>query len=565
MLYICSTNLPNTSVLVSPKNVQRAEWLLVVTMLASALWMIGNLIAGIPPTGPDSMDHMQWITQFTQQVDAGVCYPRWMAQSFGGFGLPIFYIYPPLAYYSAWFVHLFNQNWQAEDLYRIISVLLLVGSALTAYLYFLRYAPRRQAIIAALIYTALPYRYWDVMIRCAYSEAFVFLFIPLLFIVIDNIIENIHSTRSEFLLNTSLLASLTALLIFTSAPSVAVLSVAVPLYCFVKWRIHKAPLRPILTQLLGASALGALCSSIWILPAFATRPLVQTNLAYDPGFGRMYDIIGIFFVNRSNLIYVPMLMAVIGYSAVPIFWLERANIPKKIRPWLWLGVAIVFLQLPISWPLWNVIPMLRVAQFSSRFGILMCIVLPMAYVSVRDERRRVLLLLSISVLTLYSNIHAVPSLKESWAFGNYDNHHPPTMDAFEYLPNSVEPGGWKTHLLGLKRTTPEVSWQGDSAAISNITRAVIRTSFDVNCADSVTVTIARFAFPDWKIFADGREIAYTAAEHGFIRATMPPGCYRAILTLTTSPAERTGAIVSLAAASCIVLLFGISLVLRKNS
>ena len=44
------------------------------------------------------IDHV-WASQFTALLREGVIYPRWLPWSHEGLGSPVFYYYPPLAFY----------------------------------------------------------------------------------------------------------------------------------------------------------------------------------------------------------------------------------------------------------------------------------------------------------------------------------------------------------------------------------------------------------------------------------------------------------------------------------
>ena len=41
-----------------------------------------------------------WADQFTAELAKGNFYPRWLPLSHGGLGSPVFYYYPPLAFYA---------------------------------------------------------------------------------------------------------------------------------------------------------------------------------------------------------------------------------------------------------------------------------------------------------------------------------------------------------------------------------------------------------------------------------------------------------------------------------
>lgn len=53
-----------------------------------------------PPMTHDSFGIIcVWADQFTSELATGNLYPRWLPQSHGGLRSPVFYYYPPLAFY----------------------------------------------------------------------------------------------------------------------------------------------------------------------------------------------------------------------------------------------------------------------------------------------------------------------------------------------------------------------------------------------------------------------------------------------------------------------------------
>src|ERR1041385_8105686 len=68
-------------------------------LLALALALVMRL--GLGPTGiHDSLSiYWIWADQFTPALAHGNLYPRWMPASDAGLGTPVFYYYPPLAFY----------------------------------------------------------------------------------------------------------------------------------------------------------------------------------------------------------------------------------------------------------------------------------------------------------------------------------------------------------------------------------------------------------------------------------------------------------------------------------
>src|SRR5207249_2065198 len=126
----------------------------------------------------------------------GNWYPRWAGNSFSGFGMPIFYFYPPLAYLTAsFFDALFGGS--ANQLFHITIVFYSLLSIVTAYIYLeSKHIERRTAIIASILYSALPYRFVDIVSRSSISEHLLFAWVPLVFLALDSLLEGKH--RSGF-------------------------------------------------------------------------------------------------------------------------------------------------------------------------------------------------------------------------------------------------------------------------------------------------------------------------------------------------------------------------------
>src|SRR5258705_7319326 len=72
-------------------------------LLILAIVMIGLTIIGmitLPVSGCDGWNHLNWLSQYPKLVH-NFTYPKWMLHSFGGYGAPSFYFYPPLSYWMA--------------------------------------------------------------------------------------------------------------------------------------------------------------------------------------------------------------------------------------------------------------------------------------------------------------------------------------------------------------------------------------------------------------------------------------------------------------------------------
>ncbi len=116
-----------------------------------------------------------WADQFTAELAKGNFYPRWMPLSHGGLGSPVFYYYPPLAFYACALFGLagFSTYWS-------IVAVFCCGFALAG---FTMYAWLRETakspLLGALLFMAMPYHVLDFYGRGALAEFAAIALIPL--------------------------------------------------------------------------------------------------------------------------------------------------------------------------------------------------------------------------------------------------------------------------------------------------------------------------------------------------------------------------------------------------
>jgi hypothetical protein len=117
-----------------------------------------------------------WTDQFAAQLRQGILYPRWLPASHDGLGAPVFYYYPPLAFYPAGLLAALGLTPYAA----IVATfgLAFLGSGLAMYRWAQGWTERPLA--AALLYMAAPYHLADFYGRGALAETCAIALIPLL-------------------------------------------------------------------------------------------------------------------------------------------------------------------------------------------------------------------------------------------------------------------------------------------------------------------------------------------------------------------------------------------------
>lgn len=126
-----------------------------------------------------------WARQFNAELGAGILYPRWLPDSFGGLGAPVFYFYPPAAFYLT---ALFDLAGAAT----YTSIILAFGvsfwvSGVGAYLLFrqLGYRP----LLGAALFVLAPYHLLDFTLRGALAESVAIALLPFLAIGLKRIAD----------------------------------------------------------------------------------------------------------------------------------------------------------------------------------------------------------------------------------------------------------------------------------------------------------------------------------------------------------------------------------------
>lgn len=150
--------------------------------------------------GDDQLFHMANIKVFSDGLPFSIfskVLPE-MANNFG-FGVGIFY--PPLPHIVGAFIYKFISLFGAGLITTetILHFFIFFTSGVTMYLFGKEiFKDNKKGLIAALFYITYNYFYVDVVIRDALNEAFIFIFIPLVFLGLYNLFIN-HNTKKFYI------------------------------------------------------------------------------------------------------------------------------------------------------------------------------------------------------------------------------------------------------------------------------------------------------------------------------------------------------------------------------
>ena len=169
-------------------------WLLIV--IAALLLVLPMWLRGCPD-GHDILHHLIFSHHFTTQFWQGELYPRWLTQMNAGFSSPTFFFYAPFPF---WITALLSAPlWiDVETCYPLLlaASLALLASGITAYYWLRALTCRRYACALALLYMILPYHLQiDLYTRFAFAEFWSFVWLPLIFLGLRQLIQGQTSGR----------------------------------------------------------------------------------------------------------------------------------------------------------------------------------------------------------------------------------------------------------------------------------------------------------------------------------------------------------------------------------
>jgi uncharacterized membrane protein len=448
-----------------------------------------------------------WLDQFAAQLENGTIYPRWMPLSHSSLGSPVFYYYPPLAFYvSATF------SIAGLSTYDAIIGGFWCGfflSGITMFLWLRKWADR--PLIGTLMFMAAPYHMLNFYGRGALAEFMATALIPLVALGMRRIVEERRG-------GAALTAAAYGLLIATHLPLALLVSVffVAPYALLITYRSRRH-----LGTLLWSVLLGIMLSSAYLVPAlhldaYRDGMLLWRHPSLQPQNWSAWAS------THPNEQMKWMIIAISGGW----IWASIVLLKNRTGNWIFCAACLFLIGAGFLPWVWN-LPIISSVQFPFR-------VLPVAEFAVatavacsgagpRKLTRALALPLVISVAI---PLAAAPS--QSLTITDLQSIYP---DVPENLPPGRRPYTWPSEWAqGIARANKQPRWN-----------------------NGVTVEPV-FYFPAWKVLCRGRDTPTFPERETGLLSYRGRGCVRYI---GRTDQERWGA-----AASCFSLfLLTLSLLL----
>jgi hypothetical protein len=359
-------------------------------ILLVALFPIAPLLQpGYPWEAHDARHSVYFLFEFDRGIQDGNLYPRWQPDFAFGYGYPFFNIYGPLAFYAAEALHLLGLGFVGAV--KAVFALSVVASGLAMYGFVKRVLGRRPGLVAAVTYMVIPYRLVDLYVRAGLAESVAYVFVPL---VLWGVWAAIDRPRLANVLGLALAYGallfahpLTALLLtlilvfYTAVLALGRVNDQQPWRQFSResWLPLAGHLGHVLMPVAAGLLLGAGLSAMSSLPSMTENRFVRLDQWYGGRYAWGGDFVEFFqlFSPRwgfgtsvpgpddgmsFQLGAVPIVLSLIG--AGTIVYRQRGR--RLVVFFATLTAVVVFLMLGVSAPLWEVLPLVRLAQFPWR-------------------------------------------------------------------------------------------------------------------------------------------------------------------------------------------------------
>ncbi|MBI2334321.1 glycosyltransferase family 39 protein [Candidatus Daviesbacteria bacterium] len=465
------------------------------------------------------------------------------------FGEPLFNFYAPLPYYLGAMIKLFGFNyiWVAKILFILSSFL----SAITMYIFCRQLFSGRAAFLAAALYVWAPYRAVDLYVRGALSEAFAFIFFPLIFYTALLLSQKVSWPRLSFL---SL--SLAGLFLTHNVTTLIFLPFFTAWLGYLIWQ--RANLK-LIFPFLGAIILSAGLASFFLLPAIFEREFIQTK----------YLLVGYFDFRAHFVAFYQFFSPVWGYGASLWGPIDDMSFQVGLVNWLILILSLglgfilrqnkkllifpgflfflfflsIFLQHNKSAFVWEAIPLMAFIQFPWRFLAISIFIVSILGGVLAEHLKNKLFYAALFILTIGLNIQFFQPrnfVEDSFfdKFLNADSMHRGMDLTKDYFPIWVK--------FDRVEYFPTPRANSGEIEVSSFEKKTGRAVGEITVLSESEIEVPITYFPGWEVKAGGERINLSEPSlQGLITFKLPPGEYQIDLALKNTPVRMVGNVISL--------------------
>lgn len=530
-------------------------WFVCATALLLPLLFTPTFISG-----HDVHFHLLNTHEYSESMRAGIVYPRWMGTWYGGLGAPIGISYVPLVYLASGAFSVIGLP--SLSALKIVLWLSMLLSAESMFRLARRFISPVGAVVAGLLYLALPYRMVDLYLRMALPELVAFLWMPLLLLLLIDTLQ-----RDDWTPPALLGLTMGALLLTHVLVSYMMALAALPVLLYGLFR-RRGRWLALIFRLGTAGLIGLMLAAAYLLPLLVELPLLNLDslvdlpyYQYENNFLTLKTAESPFYFGEfdNGLTFSAVSSAVIGLLALAVTAVRwRAHTGAgRLFSLLMLGILTfsLFMTFASSAPLWSILPGSDLFQFPWRWQTTAAFAAAylggaaLAHISPHRVGLRAATALLLLLPCLYSA--GIMLARSDDALAEEDIrilwYGAPAPGMFFYVEGHMPIWGRGTDYASFDLLSPPVT--GGALAQLDIEQwTAQRRVFHLSTTAPDTLNIRTFWYPGWQAQVNGQTVPLAPhPDQGTIMLPVPAGASVVALTFTDTPLRTLALLVSLLA------------------
>ncbi|HEY2963324.1 MAG TPA: 6-pyruvoyl-tetrahydropterin synthase-related protein [Pyrinomonadaceae bacterium] len=553
--YAVQTHESGTWPLAGSPEARRVGFVVLVSVLA----IVPVLLFGVP-SNRDLANHFRFALPFYDAIAGGNFYPSWLAESNGGYGDPSFRFYPPALYYLLGLFRFLTGEWYFATL--LTFAVVSVAGGLGIYFWARSVLPASDAASAGLIYAVAPYHLNQLYQATMLAEWAGAAVLPFAFGFLERICA--RGKRTDI----AGFAACYALLVLTHLPLTVIGSLALLVYALV--RIESGRRIQTLGKLTTAVALGLCASSVyWVTMVSEMRWISINTVDYDSSVDyRRNFLLSTFSPDNLNVWWMNILALMTLLLSAPLILMARRHVWRdrpQLRPVAVFTAFALFMALPLSRPVWQLLAPLQQTQFPWRWlalismGVAILVAAGLSLLSqagketVRVKQLVIMGAMTISVVFTFSHVVREAKFLPHHSFEETLTDVRGTASVNYWFPiwATSTPRAMNTAIEAADRNVIVQSWTPESRHFSvaegNVTEARLKT----------------FYYPNWTAKSGQQVLSTRPDKDGALLVSLPADAISVDLDFVEPRRSRVSAYASLAGFGLIGVL-GMSLPWRRR-
>ena len=554
------TNHQHLQIGISKSAIGNWQFAIAFAAVASFLTIVPAILWGVP-SNIDLTNHFRFAVPFYDAIAGGNFYPRWLAESNGGYGDPSFRFYPPALYYLLAAARLLTGNWYSATL--IVFATLSTVAGLGMYFWARSILPASSASWAALFYALAPYHLNQLYQATLLAEWAGSAVLPFVFGFVERVCN--RGQRRDI----AGLGITYGLLLFTHLPLAIIGSIALAVYSLA--RIQGPDKLRKLARLSFGAVLGLGVSAVyWVTMVSELRWIgineIQHDASVDYRFNFVFstfspDNLNVWWMNiivlMTLLLFAPALLLFKRASKNIRVSLKRVD-ALHIKPVVVLTLFALFMSLPLSRPVWWLLRPLQETQFPWRWlvlismggSILAAATLPAVFKLNRTGRLLALGAMAVSVAFTLSHVVREAQYFPPQKFENMIADVRGTSSVNYWFPIWAQPNPKKmVEVEAGERAVNVTAWQPE------------HRTFSVAAGPATEARVRTFYYPHWTATSEAGTLPTRPDKDGALLISLPQNATSIALDFREPQKTKFSTITSL---SGLILIGALAVPLRRR-